>query len=56
MTEPTALFTLEELLELDEKKIHILKHLIQREIATNDHVREVLRDAVRAKYDQLRRS
>ena len=39
MTLLAALFTLEELNELDEKKLHILKHLIEKEILKQSAIR-----------------
>jgi hypothetical protein len=50
MTLLAALFTLEELNELDEKKLHILKHLIEKEIASNEDIRRPLKDVVKRKY------
>ena len=50
MTILAALFSIEELNTLDDKKLHILRHAIEKEIASNEDIRQPLRAAVKAKY------
>jgi hypothetical protein len=48
------LFSIEELEALDEKQLHILRHVVEREILTHPELLRILRERAHERYSQFR--
>jgi hypothetical protein len=48
------LFTIEQLEALSEKQLHLLRHLVEKEITTDEQLMTRLRERAQAQYNALR--